>query len=326
MTIQSSTPPSTGAPERDGSRVQVLYIAGAGRSGSTVLNAVLGAHPECIEVGELTNLVEHGWIQELYCACGQRAPECPFWDAVRQEWRRRLGEEDLVRYRELQGRFERLRRLPLVEIESHLGSRSFHEYAARTEALFTAIRTVSGRSTVVDSSKGPVRALCLSRMPGLDVAMVHLVRDGRGVAYSLLRSYGKDVAGGIQRDLPGRSVYRSALFWSVANRLSDVVRWQMGTKRATLARYEDFVADPGKVLRTVGSLTGTDFEPVIEILERGAAVTPGHTIAGNRLRMAGPIRLRLDEKWKEGLSPKHRRIFSLIAGRALSRYGYRRRP
>lgn len=302
--------------------VRVLYIAGTGRSGSTVLNAILGSHPNCVEVGELTNLVEQGWIQELYCACGRRAPECPFWKLVRQEWRTRLGEEDLARYCALQRRFERRLRWPFVGLESRLRTRSFLEYVDRTQALLGAIRTVSGKSVVVDSSKGPVRALCLTRMPGVDLRMIHLIRDARGVAFSLLRSYKKDVAAGVQRDFSGRSVVRSALLWRIANRLTSSVRHGIGPDRAMLARYEDLVVDPGSVLRKVGALAQLDFEPVIQALERGASVAPGHTIAGNRLRMAGPIRLRLDETWKQNLSARERRIVSLIAGRTLGHYGY----
>ena len=37
----------------------VLYIAGYGRSGSTVLDMLLGTHPRIIGGGELTHLFHH---------------------------------------------------------------------------------------------------------------------------------------------------------------------------------------------------------------------------------------------------------------------------
>ena len=42
--------------------VQVLKITGLGRSGSTILDVVLGNHPKIESVGEVGNLMRNGWI------------------------------------------------------------------------------------------------------------------------------------------------------------------------------------------------------------------------------------------------------------------------
>ncbi len=87
--------------------VKVLYITGAGRSGSTILDIVLGNHPDIESTGELSNLVRNGWIggeslkgierkrvRVPICTCGRRtdipdvedaAEACPFWSSVRRE-------------------------------------------------------------------------------------------------------------------------------------------------------------------------------------------------------------------------------------------------
>lgn len=317
-------PVSTRIDERpDGGPVPVVYIAGAGRSGSTVLNVILGSHP-CIEgVGELTNLVEQGWDQAHYCSCGERVPSCSFWKEVRREWAARLGgDEDLERYSALQHRFEPLRRRPWAALSGGFRTAAFDDFSRRTAALFAAIRTVSGKPVVADSSKNPLRALALEQMPGIDLRVVHLVRDGRGVAQSLKRSYGKDVRQGIQRDMPGRPVWRSALFWLLVNRLADRLRRTVAPERSLLLRYEDLTADPGEALRRVGDVVGLDVLPLIEALAGEEALPTGHVVAGNRLRMARAVRLRLDEEWRRSLSARDQRIFSRIAGADLRRYGY----
>ncbi len=74
---------------------------------------------------------------------------------------------------------------PHHEQELTLDDPRFARYAEYTGALFNAIADLSGADVIVDSSKSPARALALSRTPGLDVRMLHLVRDVRGVAYSL---------------------------------------------------------------------------------------------------------------------------------------------
>lgn len=301
--------------------VRVLYVVGAGRSGSTVLNTVLGSHPAVEGVGELTNLVEHGWIQELFCACGERAPACPFWSRVGREWSDRLGGEDVLQYLPLQQRFERVRSLLPAAVARHDGV-GFREYERRTVALFRAIRAASGAPVVVDSSKGPVRGLALARMRGLDLRVVHLVRDGRGVANSLRRAYARDVRQGIQRDMPGRPVWRTALFWVLANRLADRVRAAVGPERSLLLRYEDFVADPAAALDAIGRLVEVDVSGVARALAAGEAFSTGHTIAGNRLRMAGSVTLRPDERWRGELPARQRRLVSVLTALDLRRYGY----
>jgi hypothetical protein len=65
--------------------VKVLKITGLGRSGSTILDIVLGNHPQIESVGEVGNLMYNGWIsrESLHginpkglripiCTCGKR--------------------------------------------------------------------------------------------------------------------------------------------------------------------------------------------------------------------------------------------------------------
>jgi hypothetical protein len=44
--------------------VRVLKIMGLGRSGSTILDIVLGNHPQIESVGEVGNLIRTGWISQ----------------------------------------------------------------------------------------------------------------------------------------------------------------------------------------------------------------------------------------------------------------------
>src|SRR5437773_1697066 len=64
----SQTPPAEALTDRD---VRVIYIMGAGRSGSTLLDTILASHPEVVGVGELVNLHSAGWTAKEICACGQ---------------------------------------------------------------------------------------------------------------------------------------------------------------------------------------------------------------------------------------------------------------
>ena len=91
------------------SRIRLVYVLGGGRSGSTLLDTILGNHPTIESVGELSSVLEHGWSDSRQCACGQSAPQCPFWSEVRRDWARRTDTEDEASYAALTARLERHR-------------------------------------------------------------------------------------------------------------------------------------------------------------------------------------------------------------------------
>lgn len=308
--------------------VRLVYVMGHGRSGSTVLDTLLGNHPQVEGLGEIINLVRDGWLKGLYCACGEPAPACPFWTRVRAAWGRRLGlpgpppDDQLEGYVRLQRRFERYRSLPWLAVAGALTSPEFQEYGRLTLSLLEAVREVAGKPVLVDSSKIPARAMALSWIPGIDLRLLHLVRDGRGVAYSLSKAYSRDVRAGLQKEFEGHPVTRTASRWVVSNLAADLVRRRVEDDDARVLRYEDLMTEPGEVLGLVGETMGVDLAPLIERLERGESFATGHTIAGNRVRMSGAIRPRLDEAWREELPEEDRLAFERRTAWALRRYGY----
>ena len=60
----------------------VVYIVGWGRSGSTLLTAVLGELDGAFAAGELRMLWGRGAIGRRLCGCGRVIPECPIWSQV----------------------------------------------------------------------------------------------------------------------------------------------------------------------------------------------------------------------------------------------------
>jgi hypothetical protein len=68
-------------PEPDG-RLRVGYIGGTGRSGSTLLELILGSLPGFVAVGELYAIWSEGVVLNHRCGCGEPFGACPFWTAV----------------------------------------------------------------------------------------------------------------------------------------------------------------------------------------------------------------------------------------------------
>ena len=327
--------------------VKILKIMGSARSGSTILDIVLGNHPSIESVGEVNKLIRTGWVSKEslrgidpkryrrpVCTCGKRLdvlyvenPEeaCPFWSSVRREWIERADAASIESYPELQNEFELKKRWSRLLYEKRRRSASFRAYARLTRTFFEAIRTVSGRPITVDSSKSPVRAFALGMMPGIDLYVIHLVRDGRGVITSRRKTFEKDLKAGIMWDHKGRPMWKTIARWTVDNLLSEWVGTQLGPKRTMRLRYEDFVADPRAALERIGALIELDLTEVANAASSGKPMRAGHNIGGNRTKKSGTITLRPDTKeWKVALSPTEERLSWMLMGWLMRRYGYDR--
>ncbi len=296
--------------------MKILYIMGYGRSGSTLLDTVLSDHPSVFGAGELCNLIGAMDVHRSYCACGVRSAQCPFWLKVRQDWSRVAGGIVENEYLRLQTRLYR------YWLRPRLGDQLMTRYLSQTRALFEAIAETSDGSTIVGSSRAPLRALALSCMGGIEFRVIHLVRDVRGVACSTMKSWEPDPEAGIVAALPAERPTVAAAKWMLTNAIANRIRTLLGD-RAILVRYEDFVTNPSITLQRISAFTGLDFEPVAAKLTHGGEFRAKHTIEGNRLRMQARIQLRPDVRWKSELSSVQKRFLPLLASPVAWNYGYR---
>lgn len=309
----SASPPMT--------PLKVIYIAGDGRSGSTLLDRLIGAYPGVFSCGELGNLLQSTASPEQICACGTRAQDCPFWRGVLARWSSEVPDFTEREYRSLQRRYERLRALlrPHGRRELSMDHPRFARYAEYTRALFGAIVAHSGAEAIVDSSKNPARALALSRVPGLEIRMVHLVRDVRGVAYSLRKLSGRPQKG--QQLRPGRlRDLRFAGTWAAVNYFCEQVR-PLLPGPSLFARYEDYTADPDELLAEAAKLLGVN--RIAFTSSAGELMKQGHQVAGNDARMRPVQKISTDEAWRRQFGFLTQKGLYLAVLPLMLRYRYR---
>jgi len=65
--------------------LSVIYISGEGRSGSTLLDRILGTLEGVSSFNEIYELWGHGFLENGKCACGQETKVCSFWAKVSNE-------------------------------------------------------------------------------------------------------------------------------------------------------------------------------------------------------------------------------------------------
>ena len=300
----------------------VVYVAGWGRSGSTLLGRLLGELDGFVSVGELHYLWGRGLRDRWPCGCGLPVDVCPFWAHVLDEAFADSEAPDPAEMAAIQRDHLRLRQLLRLRAGGQSGD-ELRRYSWAMEQIYRAIATVSGASFIVDSSKEPADALIASRLSGVELFVIHLVRDPRAVAYSwsTLKSY----PGNPDRDYMKQhgSLYSSTR-WSVWNAAARwVVRPAVGHARFHSVRYEDLVIDPVHAMHDILSAMGTD--RVLPFEGREVVLNPSHTVGGNPDRLSrGRITVAPDERWKVEMSRLHRAAALLPALPLMPVLGYPR--
>lgn len=305
------TPPKS----NDGGAVRVLVIAGYGRSGSTLLDRLLGEVPGVCSLGEIRHLWQEGLIENRRCGCGAPFADCEHWDQV---LRQAFGSEgpDGTRMRELQRKVDRWWKVPLLARRT--ADPDLQRYAGALGDLYTAVAGITGSRLLVDSSKDVSHAYVLGHVPGVEVRVLHLVRDPRAVASSWQRLKHNPGSG---RAMDQWAPWLTALRWDMVNTLAGAIS-RTGRPYRTL-RYEDLVSDPAGSLRQILAFAGEE-DPQIPIDAEGRVVLSAtHTAAGNPDRFrSGPTLVHADDRWRREMDARSGAVVTAICSPGLRRWGY----
>ncbi len=238
---------------------KVIYVMGAGRSGSTILGVTLGNCEGVFYAGELD-----AWLPRH----GEPPPENPererFWATIREQ---------------VPGAAELFGRESERAIERSLAPLRVHKWATRrrlrapyrrvSEGLYRALWRTTGAQLLVDTSHYPMRAHELQAIAGVDLYLVYLVRDPQSVVASFNR---RDVA------QYNKSTLTTNVYLWLTNLLCVIVFARHPRERRVFVRHEDFIADPEGVVRRILEPTGVD-TPAPDM----SSLRPGIPLQGNRL-------------------------------------------
>ncbi|NIR46560.1 MAG: sulfotransferase [Gemmatimonadetes bacterium] len=309
----------------DSGPTQLLYIAGTGRSGSTLLECILGQLPGVFAAGEVTHIWDRGYLQNQLCGCGKPFRECPFWLDVTRKAFGGPDELDLPKLVEMRSSICSVLRLPQL-LDSKLRSRSFQLkldiYSEHLARLYSAIRSVSGCDVILDSSKYPAEIFLLNTIDEVDLSVAHLVRNSNAVAFAWQKRKVRPEIHWTTEHFARYFFLKTAVAWNVFNLLIGSVE-RLGLPYA-MVRYEDLVQCPAGSVRKVAGLLGRGEENLDFIGEDGVRLRGNHTVSGNPVRFkTGAIALKLDSEWKEK-SPRWQKLFvDFVTFPVQKLYGYR---
>jgi hypothetical protein len=311
--------------------VKVLFLAGKGRSGGTLLANLLGQIPGFCNVGELKRLWDSGLVHNHRCGCGVPVQECVTWSAILDEADALLrgsplaplsaARVDLDRYAVV--RWRNIARLLAARTETRDRWDALQRYTTAASAVYRSIAAVTGARVVVDSSRMPIEPVALGLVPGVDVRVVHVVRDPRAVAYSWRRSRAwTDRDAG--EHMPRWGVAHSAASWATRSVLVEM----LGRRHASVTvNYDALARDPARVLRAVVDVAGEPATDLSFLTSGAATLVPTHSVGGNPIRMiSGEVAIRPDEEWRDGMSGRDQLVATVFALPMLRHYGFPIRP
>jgi Sulfotransferase family len=245
----------------------VIYVMGAGRSGSTIFGVALGNCANVFYAGEL-----EAWLRRSGIPNFPGVGRARFWDVVRED----VGGDDLFGdevWRHLEYSLASFRPSSWARRR-----RVRHRYRHVLERLYRAISSSAQATHIVDTSHYPLRAREIQRVPGVNLYLIYLIRDPLGVVASFKR---RDVTN-ISKSLLATNAYLS-----LTHLLSVLVFLRHPVESRLLLRYEDFIANPDSVIRDILSRAGLISSP-----PDSTSLKTGIAFQGNRLLASDTIALR----------------------------------
>ena len=326
MTFSAASDPSRAGSEPAGPRLPVLYIGGMGRSGSTLLERLAGQLPTVCNLGEVVYLFERGAQLNERCGCGEIFADCPFWTKVGHVAFGGWDGLDLDRVEFLRGAVEDVKFAPRMLLPR--SGRAFDglraEYTDYLRRVYGAALQVSGATTIVDSSKRTGLAYALSHEPGIDLRLLHLVRDPRGVTFSWMKRVARPEITDRVVYMPQYNAAYSSALWSGHNALLAGLRLR-GVPTANVT-YEGFINDPRGTLTDISRFLG-DPDPELDFMSADGSTVwlePTHSVAGNPMRFqTGELRLSRDELWRTQMPVGRQRMVAAISLPVSMAFGYR---
>lgn len=270
-------------------KTALIYLLGAGRSGTTLLATVLNSHPKIQTIGEMHQFVEH--LKEgKQCSCGEEVKDCPFWGNIVNDLS--FDENDLERLDTILQRSESHKNIPGLLLGDVKGT---DEYLKIQHDIFKSITLNVPNQVLLDSSKYIARYLLLKKGGLFNLKGVYVIRDVRGV----INSFGKQV------QTPKKPI-ATIVYYSLINFFGQILCWM--DKDIVKIKYEDFVINPVLVTSQIHEHVFGEGHNNFELPKH---YEMPHIIGGNRMKTSKSISIKPDVKWKANM-PRDKQILYYI--------------
>jgi hypothetical protein len=266
------------------------FIVGCGRSGTTLLRSMLDSHPQMAVPPETY------FITRLAARSSSYQP----WD----DGGRRRFISDLTEA----GGFQRME-LDAGDLTAHLESRRPGNYSAAIRATFEIYAALRSKTRYADKTPAYVLAIPLLASLFPEARFIHIIRDGRDVALSLVDAgWATDLETAVQ-------------YWKLHVTRGRKAGCRLGGRYLEV-RYEELIADPRSALENIGSFIDIPFHPSMLRYENSGrdwaaqSSDPSHHA---HLQQRLTVGLR---DWRTQMTERQAAVLNGLVGGTLDDFGY----
>ncbi|MCX7018637.1 MAG: sulfotransferase [bacterium] len=278
--------------------ISPVYVVGVARSGTTLIQQMLDHHPSLAFPWE-SHFIEviH---KKLPCFGDLSVPENRHKLILAMERYQKIAFGEMAGSEWIPG---------LVAAAGELAQAAPPSYAGVIATVYDFHARQRNRPRWGDKTPGYVNCLPLIIELFPKAKIIHMIRDGRDVAVSLM-----------SLSLGPHTAYMSAVRWKqwVRHGLASA---ELHPDSIFQLRYEDLTEDPERYLRDVCAFIGEDYVPEMLEFHRDAKK---RVPQGIHAMINVPANKSRHNRWKTELTPTQVRIIEAVAGDLLEQLGYER--
>ena len=238
-------------------RKKIIYIAGYGRSGSTILALILGQHKNIISLGEI-GVIFSALKNDRNCTCGEKLISCSYWG-------------ELIR----NNKYYKNYNISSNKLENpYLNVGVVIEYIfEKTECQFL----VDSTKTSWRNLTRPLRLI----LSGYDVSIIHLKRSQKAVIKSAREGKNTDLEFNINVNTRF-SIFKTIISYQISNKLTFLYKI-INYKKYYSLKFEDLLDRPLESFSKLGFFLNLDLSELNSYLNGNSHLKTSHEINGNRL-------------------------------------------
>lgn len=264
----------------------IIYIIGAGRSGTTLLDIIIGNEESIESCGELNRYPRRRGIPPKY-EKGSR--KYLFWEKIYQH--NNFSVKKLLEIEKINDEFEYHKGFlkGMLKLQNKDNLKKYKEFQIKLfNSIFESIP--NNVTTIVDSSKYPGRAVMLSSFLPYEISYIYIKRDPVSVVKSFAK---KDV------EQPSKSWFASNLYYSVVNTFCHIAICKLRKKhKVVVVTYEEMVNKPIEMLRKVELGLDIELKSVLDKIKNNIPLDTGMLFDGNRIRLNKNLSIQSSKKIK----------------------------
>jgi len=253
---------------------------GAGRSGTTLLDIILGNSEDIFSCGELVRFptlrgIPHGSKKNDF--------KYTFWSKIEKKFFSKFPK--IITYDDLLTLSMKIEfhRSFLINFFGFLPSKHLKMYKVYINNLFSSIFEEIDENIIIDSSKYPSRALALSRYLDYELYCIYLIRNPAHVVNAFQK---KDI------EQPSKNYFSANIYYFIINLYSTFVKFIIYKRNFVMIKYDDLVDNPMECLKKIESTFKIHLSKSKKLIENNKELNVGLLFDGNRIRQSKTINLK----------------------------------